>query len=458
MFWQSPYAAVVASSDKAVSTILALAPTVLFSSMAASGRGFAEGHMNMLPTSVSQIIEAVFKMVFGLLFAKLAMSGLYNTYLDTGSVLGIHCINETQALSAIYPVTSAAAIGGVTIGSLFSWIYCSSYVSIKYGSLYVPVNKYKITPCMKEIMVFSAPIILSTLIQSLSEFFDNSSVQYCLSLCNPQMLKAAYSECIKINNTTDSDIITYIYGLFSSAHDIKNLVPGFTMALGVAAVPAISAAFAANDKYRLASLINSIFKYTSIISFAGGFLISLTSKYVLEILYGSSNYDIVLGCADLVKFYGFTMILYSLSGAAVFAVQSIGCASKSIPMFLISAVIRVALNYVFVSDYRLNIYGAAFSDAVAYIIILISNMYILKKYSGIKYSVSKIIVKPLICSLGAYFTAGAVYSSLFNFESGLAAFAVLSVIYTVLLTILIVLSKTIEFSELKVLQYCKKTA
>lgn len=41
--------------------------------------------MNMVPTSVSQIIEAVFKLVFGLLFARYAMSYLYQMYLDSSS-------------------------------------------------------------------------------------------------------------------------------------------------------------------------------------------------------------------------------------------------------------------------------------------------------------------------------------------------------------------------------------
>ena len=230
------------------------------------------------------------------------------------------------------------------------------------------------------------------------------------------------------------------------------------MALGVAAVPAITSAYASGDKAHISSLINSIFKYTSIVAFAGGFFLSLNARYMLEILYGNTNYDIVLGCTDIVRFYGFTMILFCLSGASVFCVQSIGCASKSIPSFIVAAVIRVALNFILVSDYRINIYGAAVSDSVAYVIILVANMYVLAKNSGVKYSLFKIIGKPLFCAAASYFITVFTYNSLFNFKSPISIFVVLSIINISCFTILAILSKTVEFSELKTLQHCKKLA
>ncbi len=129
-----PYSALIASSPKSLATIYALAPTALFSSMAAARRSVAEGYMNMLPTSVSQVIEAVFKVVFGLLFAKYTMAALYNRYLVSGAVLGTPCADDIQALSVIYPITSAAAVCGVTLGAFASLVYLGAYASVKYNS------------------------------------------------------------------------------------------------------------------------------------------------------------------------------------------------------------------------------------------------------------------------------------------------------------------------------------
>lgn len=457
ILFAKPYAEMISSAPKSVFTIYVFAPTVIFSSMAACSRSLAEGYMNMVPTAVSQVIEAVFKLVFGLLFAKYSMSFLYEMYLSSGEVLGVICDSEESALSVIYPFTSAAAVGGVTAGSFFSMVYVRIYTSVKYNSA-IPNLKYKTSSSFKEIISFSLPIIASTIIQSISAFLDNSSVQYCLSRCNFEGLKAAYQQCIQITSTPDEDIVAYIYGLFSSAQDFKNLLPGLTMALGVAAVPALSAAFESHNKERLAALSNSIFKYTSIIAFGGGFYLSLVVPYVLDILYGASNRDIVIGSSRLVYYFGFTMIFYCLASVAVFSVQAIGCAKKSIPSFVISAVLRIGLNYILVSDYRYNLYGTVVSGAAGYLVILISNLFIFKKYSDIKYKYSDLLSKPLVCSLIAFFIASAVLKSIFGDNGTILNFVVLSSAYLISFTLMCILSKLITFSEIKFMQTSKKLA
>ncbi len=456
-FFAKPYAELISSSPKSIYTIYMLAPSVLFCSMEASKRSFAEGYMNMVPTSVSQIIEAVFKLVFGLLFARYAMSYLYQMYLDSSSVFGVICENEEAALSAIYPFTAAAAMAGATLGSFFSLIYVSVYNSVKYNSRILN-KQYKTSESFKEIISFSAPIIISTIIQSVSTFLDNSSVQYCLSQCNFDKLKEAYQSCLQLTSTPDEDVVTYIFGLFSSAQDFKNLLPGLTMALGVAAVPAISAAFESHNRERLSLLSNSIFKYTSILAFGGGFYLSLISPFMLNVLYSSNNPDIVIGCSRLVYFFGFTMVFYCLSGVSVFAVQAIGCAKKSIPSFIISAAVRVGINYLIVSDYRYNIYGTIVSGAAGYLVILVSNYRIYKKYSEVKLKFSDIFIKPLICSAASFFAANAVLGSVFGDNGALLNFVVLSTVYLIFFTFGCILTKLVTFSEIKFMQSSKKMA
>lgn len=456
-FFAKPYAELISSSPKSIYTIYMLAPSVLFCSMEASKRSFAEGYMNMVPTSVSQIIEAVFKLVFGLLFARYAMSYLYQMYLDSSSVFGVICENEEAALSAIYPFTAAAAMAGATLGSFFSLIYVSVYNSVKYNSRILN-KQYKTSESFKEIISFSAPIIISTIIQSVSTFLDNSSVQYCLSQCNFDKLQEAYQSCLQLTSTPDEDVVTYIFVLFSSAQDFKNLLPGLTMALGVAAVPAISAAFESHNRERLSLLSNSIFKYTSILAFGGGFYLSLISPFMLNVLYGSNNPDIVIGCSRLVYFFGFTMVFYCLSGVSVFAVQAIGCAKKSIPSFIISAAVRVGMNYLIVSDYRYNIYGTIVSGAAGYLVILVSNYRIYKKYSEVKLKFSDIFIKPLICSAASFFAANAVLGSVFGDNGALLNFVVLSTVYLIFFTFGCILTKLVTFSEIKFMQSSKKMA
>ena len=80
LVFAKPYSELISSSPKSIYTVFALAPSVFFCCLGAGRRSFAEGFIDMKPTSICQIIEALFKMVFGLLFAKLSMSYLVENY------------------------------------------------------------------------------------------------------------------------------------------------------------------------------------------------------------------------------------------------------------------------------------------------------------------------------------------------------------------------------------------
>lgn len=55
-------------TPNAIFAILALAPTVLFGCLMSIYRGYFEGMRNMVPTAISEIIEATFKLLLDLLW------------------------------------------------------------------------------------------------------------------------------------------------------------------------------------------------------------------------------------------------------------------------------------------------------------------------------------------------------------------------------------------------------
>lgn len=455
LLFARPYAVYISSSPKSLYAVYMLAPTIVFSALSSAHRAFAEGFMNMTPTAVSQIIEAAFKMLFGLLFAKLALSGLYGAYLESGAVLGVSCASDEEALSMIYPITSAAAIGGATAGAVVSWCYLSLYVNIKYGK----GKKLAGIKCkneMGEIFYFSLPIIASTVIQSVFTFLDNSSVQYCLSLCEQGQLYAAYENALVISGTAQEDLITYVYGLFSAVSDIKNLVPGITMAIGVAAVPAVTGAYESKNSGALSLLSNSIFKYCAIIGFGGSAYLFIISPCLLNVLYGSSNYDIVLSCATLARAMSLSVFIYCLAGTVVFAVQAINRAKSTIFIFTFSGIIRILLNFLLVSQARFNLYGAVISGAAGYAFILAAGLYVYKKYANVKYNTAQIFIKPAICAAVAGAAGKFASDGILPAENNLLYFMFFSAVFAIIFVVLLILSKSLEINELKFLQYCKK--
>ncbi len=153
-----PYSKFVAASPKSVYTILVLAPNVLFSSMAVSYRAYYEGFMNMVPTAVSQMIESVFKLLFGLLFARYSMAYMLDSYLQYGNVFGVNFTNQNEALSFIYPFTSAASMLGVTLGSVVSLLYVQGYYLLNTNRT-VNYEKLPIKQADSELLSLAFPII-----------------------------------------------------------------------------------------------------------------------------------------------------------------------------------------------------------------------------------------------------------------------------------------------------------
>lgn len=427
-----PYAQLISSSPKSIYTILALAPSVFFSCMCASHRAFAEGFLDMKPTAVSQLIDALFKMIFGLLFAKYSMSSLYSVYLERGTVLGQAFSNEREALSAVYPITSAAAMLGVTLGSLAAYIFAMIYTNSRYNTF--PAGSVNVKSACNDLLSFSAALVGATVIQSISGFIDTSSVQYFLSECGEAALARRYAY-------GGEDVYTYVFGLFATVLDFKNLVPSIVMTLGITAVPAVSAAYESSNN-RFSPLLSGIFKYAVILSVLGGLMLSLFSKEMLEIFYGGSNSDIAANGGKILFCMGVTVLPCALATTTVYSVQALGLAKSTIPAFLISGAARVILNYIFITDDSINIYGAVLSNCVGFLIIVIANIITIRKKTNASLSYINIFIKPLACGAVVYFIgdyiksrgAESLYRSLFT-AAAVCVFYVILLFLTKALTL-----------------------
>ena len=441
-----PYCNLIASSPKSFLSVVVLAPSILFSALASSYRGYYEGFMNMKPTSVSQLIEALFKMVFGLVFAKLTMAYLYNTCLIQRTLFGNDIKTEAQALSIIYPVTSAAAILGVTFGCLLSLVYVFIYHQINKTEL-CPKSSQSIKKFENELLKFSFPIMLSCAVQSVFQFLDTASVQWALSLISENDLKTIYSESLSLTNTAVEDIRAYVYGTLSTALDFKNLIPGITMALGVCAVPAVSAVYETGDKEHLSSLINSVIKYTFLLSAAGGGLIALNSTDILSVFYASSTPDIVMSCDRLVKYFALSVPLYSLAGTAVFCVQATGNAKKTIAPYIVSGIIRVILNILLVSNESYILFGCVISGAAGYALMFIWNCRIIKKSCSVNIYKLKALIKPLTVSTAAYILTIFTIRHISFIDNNSINLLMKSVVFCLFFCMLCFLLKLLSFKE-----------
>lgn len=399
-----PYSQYIASSPKSLLTIVVLSPCILFASLTASINDYYKGLMNMVPTAISQAIDALFKMVFGLLLARASMHYFYCEYQQLGTVLGKAVYSESDALALIYPLTSAFAMLGACLGS-FSGLAFSSVYDFIHRKKKGDYKSLDVKSAQRELLSFSFPIMISCAVQSVFQFLDTASIQFALGMVDEATLLNSFAN----SDVNTNDVVAYSYGIFSTALDFRNLIVGITMSLGVCAVPAISREFELNDKDKLSSLVNSIYKYTTLLSLLGGVLLSLYAHEILSLFYSSSQ-DIVNGCEDLVRFFGFSVVFYSLSGTAVNAVQAVGCPEKSIKPYIISGLIRVALNILLIKNEAFLLNGAVISGAVGYLVMCVWNLVIVKKMGKISFDFKEVVAKPVIITVITFYVSVNVYN------------------------------------------------
>lgn len=433
-----PYSRIIASSEQSIYTILALAPSVLFSCLGVCHRAFCEGFIDMKPTAISQLIEAFTKMIFGLLFARLAMTELYNMYIEQGTVFSVSCSTELEALSRIYPISSAAAMLGATFGSITSYAFNAAYTHINYKEY--SCRKINTKSSCNELLRFSAPLVLATVIQSISNFLDTSSMQYCLSLCSKDTLSSIYA--------VKDDVYTYVFGIYATALDFKNLVPSLVMAIGTTAVPAISTAFE-NKADRFASLFNEILKYTSLLSIAGGLALSIFSKELLTVFYANNNPDIVVNSERLLFYFGVSILPCCLAITTVCCAQSLGFAKNTILPFVVGAALRVILNFIFVTDSSINILGSCISNFAGYLVIVIANIFTISRKTKVKIQLSDIFIKPITVGILTYFALDFVRTRFLSSVQGNINLVILLIIFVLFYTILLITFRLVSIKELK---------
>ena len=211
MFFRADALAGMMNDSKAAAGIRALAPAVVCVGCLAALRGYSQGHSNMAPTSVSQIIEALCKLVVGL--------GLAFWLVKQGKDPD---------------VAAAGAITGVTVGTVVALAYMVLDFLLSRGREDTrgtdrPDSAGSI---LVNILKIAVPITLSSSMVGIVTVIDSSLVQ--------GQLQSALDLTEQASRT--------LYGNYSGALNIYNLPTSLMAAITASVIPAVSAALARRDR------------------------------------------------------------------------------------------------------------------------------------------------------------------------------------------------------------------
>jgi stage V sporulation protein B len=401
-----PYAA-LSKNLPTIPAIVAIAPSIFFCCLMSIFRGYYEGLRKMTPTAVSEVFEALGKLIFGIVLAKIVITKGMADYNAGLSVFGKTVSNESEALSAIFPYAAAAAALGVTLGTVLGLLYLVILYKIKGDEitreeLVNSPEPEKSKTIAKNLIKFAIPVATSSLIFSITNMIDSVMVQNRLQTAidkNMPLIKSLYGASIAKGNVLDGDIKTFLFGAYSLSLDFKNLVPNLAMALGISAIPALSAAWAIKNKDEIRISVESVIRVILLISFPAGIGMAVLSEPILSLLYsrGESAAAIPI-TTPILAAYGFTVFIMALSTPMTNMLQAIGKPMVPLKALTVGAVAKIIINYVLVGIPSVNINGAVVGTVVCYVIILGISLYSLIKTTGVKINIMSVAIKPLICA------------------------------------------------------------
>ncbi len=407
-------------------SILALGPAVLLVCVMSAYRGYTQGLSDMISTSVSQVIEVVCKLAFGLTLAALLIKKGYGL-----------------------PLASAGAILGVTIGELialvYSWIYKVRYdkkFTAPSASPDVPDSRGRI---LLDLVRIGVPIALGSSVLSVLAVVDSKLIMERLQ----HALDYSY---------LDSKIL---YGAFTKVQTLFNLPSAFTVPLTISAIPAISAFLAKKEPLRARGVAEGAVKLTALVGMPAAVGMSVLAAPIMAVLYPDTHEAGI----EVLRWLGPSGFFVCLMLTTNAVLQAYGYERMPIYTILVGAVIKVAGNWVLLSVPSLGITGAAIASLACYFAVSALNMVIIAVKVKDRPRMLRQLVKPLVCSLimgaaalGSYLLLerlfGASGGRLITCVCMAAAIIVAVIVYAALIIVL----RVITADDLEIMPKGKKLA
>ncbi len=357
--------------------ILAISPTLFFICLTSACRGYFQGMQNMIPTAVSQTIEAAGKLIIGLAAALWAKS---------------HGFSDAQM--------AAAALTGITVGVVLSFIYCFiSKRSVQRALGEIPRMRVRSSKSiMKELIRIAIPITVSSSIMYLTTVIDSSMV---------------ISRLISIGY--DKEIAQKFFGSYTSmAVTLYNLPPNSVNPFAISLIPQISANIARGAVKATKRVMDSTLRICSTIILPCAFGMGALSERLIALLFRNEELTIdaegkLIGsvplAGGLLKVLAPSIFLVSIIYVTSAMLQATGNERLSIISAGAGILTKLVSSYILLGVPRLGIYATPISTTLCYLVILISNMRFLVKTTGYRPSIRRIFLKPRIagaaCALAA---------------------------------------------------------
>ncbi len=340
----APFAALLGSPLSAA-CMRAISPTVFLICLSSAFRGYFQGRRSMLPTAISQVMEAAGKLFLGLAFAGLALS-------------------RGESL----PVTAAYAVMGLTVGTALSVAYllCHKTLTDRRAPLPAVSADREARPILKPLLATAIPVTVSAGLISLTKCID-------LALILRRLQAVGYT-------ATEA---TALYGCYSTlAVPVFNILPSLTTSVALSATPALSAALQKGREGipTLKKTASSALGLTLTLAIPAALGLSVFSEDILSLLFRGQP-AAVAQAAPWLSCLGLSVpaaCLITVTGAML---QAAGKAHKPIISMLLGVGAKTVLAYILLGREGWGMAGAPLSSLLCDTVIVLCNLGFILKYA-----------------------------------------------------------------------------
>lgn len=416
-FFAGNFADLIKSPDSK-EAIMALAPAVFIFSLLAVFRGYYQGMNSMVPTAISQIFEQILNAVFSLLL---------------GSIFIQKSVNMGAAGG-----TMGTGIGALAALVFMVFIYSISRNRVIYRRIKKDTHAFKSDAMLgywSVLLKTAFPIILGTAILQLSGLIDLMMVQRGLQK-NGLTVKAS----------------TELYGVYSMKVKVLIRLPiAIASALAAASVPSITKSLTLGHMKDVNHKILSGLKTTMLIVLPAAVGEIVLAKPILSLLFEPQNLEIG---AEALRYGAIAIVLFGISTFTVGVLQGLDQLKVQALICTIGMIFKVLFNWLFLYVFNFQLNGVVMSDNLFALILVVLNLYVIYKETGIRLSGNHLIVKPLISAL----LMGGIVFFLYQLMFSLTKLNGLSTLVSIVVGIIsygIMIIKTGAMSEAELVEFPK---
>ena len=426
MYFGSEQLAGMMHDSLAAAGIRALAPAVICVGCLSAFRGYAQGHGNMTPTAVSQILEALCKLVIGL--------GLAYWLVRAGQPSH---------------VAAAGAITGVTVGTILALAYMIfNFVSTRMreekDTQDAPDSARRI---LSTLMKIAIPITISSSMVGIVTVLDSALVQGQIQkvlISDPdswalyqqvvdfaplEAARDAWQQAVSSGAAAEAvsqlygavelaaeNISRSLYGNYSGALTIYNLPLSLMAAITASVIAAVSAALARRDRRGAARITGSALRITALLAFPMGVGLFVLGTPIIRLIFPELDASVA---GPLLSTLGIASIFVCLMLVCNSVLQAHGFINLPVVIMALGGVVKIVTNYNLVAVPTIGISGAPVGNVLCFGLCMVLDLVVIARVIHGRPDYLPLLAKPAaaagVMGLGAWAVYG-LLSKLLSYE------------------------------------------